>query len=98
LSFPNVCIIVVRLREEKKVHACLKQIVNLILEVLRLKNKETDMRFKSTIFSKLMKAIPRREFATIVSKYSGDYRVRRMNCWDQIELPPNGRHRNKLLY
>ena len=42
------------------------------------------MRFKSTIFSKLIKAIPRREFATIVSKYSGDYRVRRMNCWDQM--------------
>ena len=42
------------------------------------------MPFKSTIFSKLMKAIPRREFERIVRKHSGDYRVRRMNCWDQM--------------
>ena len=42
------------------------------------------MRYKSTIFSKLMKAIPRRDFEKIVNKYSGDYRVRRMSCWDQM--------------
>ena len=42
------------------------------------------MRFKSTIFSKLMKAIPRREFEKIVKKYSGNYRVRNFNCWDQM--------------
>ena len=42
------------------------------------------MRYKSTIFSKLMKAIPRREFARIVEKHSGDYRVRKLNCWDQM--------------
>lgn len=42
------------------------------------------MRYKSTIFTKLMKAIPRREFSRIVKKYSGDYRVRRLNCWDQL--------------
>jgi len=42
------------------------------------------MRFKSTIFSKLIKAIPRREFERIVKKYSGDYRVRKMNSWDQM--------------
>ena len=42
------------------------------------------MRFKSTIFSKLMKAIPRREFERIVKKYSGNYRVRNFSCWDQM--------------
>lgn len=42
------------------------------------------MRFKSTIFSKLIKAIPKREFEKIVKKYSGNYRVRKFNCWDQM--------------
>lgn len=65
-------------------HVCLKQKVILNLEVLRLKNKETDMRYKGTIFSKLIKAVPRREFEEIVKKHSGDYRVRKMNCWDQM--------------
>lgn len=42
------------------------------------------MRYKGTIFSKLIKAIPRRDFERIVKKYSGDYRVRRMRCWDHM--------------
>lgn len=42
------------------------------------------MRFKSTIFSKLIKAVPRREFEKIVKKYSGNYRVRNFSCWDQM--------------
>src|SRR5690554_4163040 len=42
------------------------------------------MRFKSTIFSKLIKAIPRREFEKIVMRYSGNYRVRNFSCWDQM--------------
>lgn len=42
------------------------------------------MRFKSTIFSQLIKEIPRYEFERIVKKHDGDYRVREHRCWDQL--------------
>ena len=36
------------------------------------------------VFSQLCSFLPQRAFDTIVSKYSGDYRVRHFTCWNQL--------------
>ena len=36
------------------------------------------------IFSQLMDVIPKYEFRKIVTRYKGDYRVRKFKCWDQL--------------
>lgn len=39
-----------------------------------------------SIFSQLLSVIPRYEFNKCVSRYNGDYRVRRMTCWEQFAI------------
>ena len=36
---------------------------------------------QSTVFSQLIKLVPRTEFQSLVSKYDGDARVRSLDCW-----------------
>ncbi|NQU17274.1 MAG: DUF4372 domain-containing protein [Candidatus Saganbacteria bacterium] len=38
----------------------------------------------NTVFYELLKLIPRHEFENAVYRHQGDYRVRRMNCWNHF--------------
>lgn len=42
------------------------------------------MPHQSSIFSHLLKIIPRHRFERMVTKHGGDYRVRELRCWDQF--------------
>ena len=37
-----------------------------------------------TIFAQLMDVVPKYEFRKIVQQYKGNYRVRKLSCWDQF--------------
>lgn len=39
---------------------------------------------QSSIFSSLLKVIPRYRFERMVAEHQGDYRVRHLRCWDQF--------------
>jgi hypothetical protein len=36
------------------------------------------------VFAQICSFLPQRAFDTIVSRYSGDYRVRHFTCWNQM--------------
>lgn len=38
----------------------------------------------NTVFHELLKLVPRHEFESVVFRHQGDYRVRRMNCWNHF--------------
>ena len=42
------------------------------------------MRFQDTVLSGLLKAVPRDQFARLVSAHGSDRRVRRLNSWSQF--------------
>ena len=42
------------------------------------------MSYNKTIFRQMLQISSRLEFLSIVKKYKGDYRVRKLNCWSQF--------------
>jgi hypothetical protein len=42
------------------------------------------MRHQNTVFSNLLKLVPRHRFDRVVAEHEGDYRVRRLTCWSQF--------------
>jgi len=46
--------------------------------------KGVPMHSGQLIFSQLMEALPRHEFARCVRRYHGNWRARRFRCWDQF--------------
>ncbi len=40
------------------------------------------MRFQDSVFNQLIKVVPRHRFDRLVDKYRGDFRVRKLGCWE----------------
>ena len=41
------------------------------------------MAYYNTIFNQMLQLNSRHDFQRIVNKHNGDYRVRKLTCWDQ---------------
>ena len=42
------------------------------------------MKHVNTAFYQLLRFIPKHRFGDVVTRYQGDYRIRHLNCWNQL--------------
>jgi putative transposase len=54
--------------------------------VVETRKRELSVRYQDTILGGILKVLPRRAFASIVSRHDGDRYVKGFHCWDHLML------------